>query len=311
MHGACLGLSATPERNMDHDGTQMILDFFNGIVDTYEIADAIQDKILSQYDYFPYFTDLNQQEVEDYNSLTKQIKKLFATIKTSGEKFNQNSSISNSKSKLYENLLFKRADIVKNAENKIELACKIIKEKYNQDNKESWIVYCDDTNQLQKIFDKLKTMGYKPDVYHSDMKGDRQETLDTFETWGGILISIKCLDEGVNIPSVDNALIIASSSNPREYIQRRGRILRKAINKTEAKLYDILITPQQNEFSEPSYNIVKGELNRAFHFCKDAKNYTAAYLKLVHIADKYGILAELEHQADQFGIEKENVSEFN
>ncbi|MBL3199900.1 type III restriction endonuclease subunit R, partial [Klebsiella pneumoniae] len=74
--------------------------------------------------------------------------------------------------------------------------------------------------------------------YHAAMAGDPQRTLDLFESQGGIVVSIRCLDEGVDIPAVSHALILASSKNPREFIQRRGRVLRKSPTKSMSYVYD-------------------------------------------------------------------------
>ena len=67
--------------------------------------------------------------------------------------------------------------------------------------------------------------------FYSEMPNKAQElTLERFENFGGIILAIKMLDEGVDIPSIDHALIIASDQNPRQHIQRRGRVLRKSPN---------------------------------------------------------------------------------
>jgi len=62
-----------------------------------------------------------------------------------------------------------------------------------------------------------------------------------------VMLAIKCLDEGVDIPVINKAIILASSSNPREYIQRRGRVLRTHPGKDSAKIWDVLVCDTKGE----------------------------------------------------------------
>ena len=110
-----------------------------------------------------------------------------------------------------------------------------------------------------------------------------------FEANGGIVVSIRCLDEGVDIPSVTHALILASSKNPREYIQRRGRVLRLAEGKSVAHIHDVLVVPaavEGNEGEDPRLNIIGGEMTRALEFGKSALN-PAAVTDLERIALRF------------------------
>ena len=100
------------------------------------------------------------------------------------------------------------------------------------------------------------------------MAGDSEATLKLFEVSGGIIVAIKCLDEGVDIPSATHALILASSRNPREFIQRRGRVLRRAPKKTVATLMDVLVLPDVMDQDDPSWPLVVGELARALQFAE-------------------------------------------
>src|SRR5690606_13078382 len=87
-----------------------------------------------------------------------------------------------------------------------------------------------------------------PDVfeYHTGMGGDAAATLKLFDSHGGVVVSIRCLDEGVDIPSVSHALILASSKNPREFVQRRGRVLRRFPGKSVSQIFDVLVAPSVN-----------------------------------------------------------------
>ena len=120
------------------------------------------------------------------------------------------------------------------------------------------------------------------------MAGDRESTLRHFETNGGLLTSIRCLDEGVDIPSVTHALILASSQNPREFIQRRGRILRRAPGKTLAHLHDAIVVPRAPTNDPPDLAVLESELIRAIEFGRTALN-PSALVELERIALAFGI----------------------
>jgi superfamily II DNA/RNA helicase len=132
------------------------------------------------------------------------------------------------------------------------------------------------------------------------MEGDQHQTLRWFERAGGILVAIRCLDEGVDIPSVSHALILASSKNPREFIQRRGRVLRRAPGKTYATIHDVIVVPRRTPQTQRSdFTLIEGELARAVEFGRHAVNPTA-------IADLQTIAIDWEidiHETVEEGIE--------
>ena len=119
------------------------------------------------------------------------------------------------------------------------------------------------------------------------MEGDNSSTLELYEHSGGILVSIKCLDEGVDIPSISHAIILASSQNPRQFIQRRGRVLRVfGSKKSHANIYDALITPTDIEDEPDQISLLKSEIQRAFEFATYALNPSSANelkLKLIDL----------------------------
>ena len=135
----------------------------------------------------------------------------------------------------------------------------------------------------------LLSNGFDAYEYHSEMSGDRTETISYFGNNGGILVSIRCLDEGVDIPSTTHALILASSKNPREFIQRRGRILRRFPGKYFSQLYDAIVIPEESFKDDDGWNsIVMAELARAIQFGEWAEN-PSCVADLRIIARKYGI----------------------
>ena len=280
--GARLGLSATPIRYGDPEGTQAIMDYFGGILEPkFTLQDAIKAKVLTPYFYKIETLELTKEEQERWNELTKRIN---AFIAMNAKDNDIKAVLDNPKIKT---LLINRARIVKNAEGKINLAINIIKNNYKDGQK--WIIYCDNKTQLSDVLKKLLKEKIDAYEYHSDMLGSRQQTLDYFTIHGGVLVSIKCLDEGVDIPSTTHALILASSKNPREFIQRRGRILRKAAGKNFAYLYDAIVIPSENmEESKEANTIITAELKRAIEFGGWAKN-PSCITEIKLLALKYGI----------------------
>ncbi len=282
--GPRLGLSATPERYGDTQGTNAIFEYFRGIVQPeFSLEDAIKGNILARYFYHPQKVYLNVTEQDDWNIISKEISQIIAKSASDGK---LTAEIIYSNPRLSQ-LMINRARILKNAQSKVALAINILKKNFKKDQK--WIVYCDNKNQLKTIREQAELEGFDAYEYFADMDGDRDQTLKYFGKHGGVLVSIKCLDEGVDIPSTTHALILASSKNPREFIQRRGRVLRLSPGKTFAHLYDAITLPagKIDEFDK-STSIVLGELSRAIQFGSWAENPSCITdLKLISL--DYGI----------------------
>lgn len=282
--GYRLGLSATPRRYGDPEGTKALVDYFGPIVQPpFTLYDAINADVLTPYFYKPCPIELNQEEQKNWDELTKEIKKRYAIISQVKDKNTTDDS-------RLQSLLIARARILKKAESKITLAKDIIKNHYQKGQK--WIIYCEDSTQLDSVLAALNSL---PDIhaieYHSAMAGDREQTLKFFNKVGGILVSIKCLDEGVDIPSTTHALILASSKNPREFIQRRGRILRKSPGKNYSRLFDAIVIPMKVDMEDSQntrLNIVEAELCRAIQFGEWSEDKTCV-TKLKAIAINFGL----------------------
>jgi superfamily II DNA or RNA helicase len=190
-------------------------------------------------------------------------------------------------------LLIQRAATLKRAANKAVLAAEILAAEYQSGH--HWLVYCDSQTQLDDVLRSLAARSIDADQYHSAMIGDRATTLEHFIEKGGILAAIRCLDEGVDIPAVDHALILASSRNPREFIQRRGRVLRISEGKHFAEVHDALVVPPANDGEDYS-PLLRGELTRAALFAESADN-DAVRFSIRSIATDYGITLT-EHPDD-------------
>ena len=290
-----LGLSATPERWFDDEGNEAIKDFFGEVVYKFTLSDALirtnpetGKTFLTPYEYHPIFVDLTEDEFEDYSYYTAIISQLFNKLKNK-----------NSKDKLkikteIKNNLRKRQNILNLASNKyIEFKSLIseLKQERNGDIK-NLLVYCHDTNQLKKINAILND----EDILKHKFTGqesieERLNLLNHFSD-GDIqaLVAMKCLDEGVDVPSAETAIILASTSNPREYIQRRGRILRRHPNKEIAIIYDMIVSLSEKHFHRLNKNqrdlelkIMEKESMRYREFANDAINYNECY----NLLDEY------------------------
>lgn len=281
--GARLGLSATPKRYGDHEGTNHLLAYFEGVIlPPITLQDAVNAGRLVPYEYHPHAIHLSVIEADDWRKESRMIQLEILKQKADAD---GNRALSE-RAKM---LLIKRSRIAKKATAKIQLAVNIINEYFEEG--QSWLVYCEDSEQLNDIKIALHDAGYKHLEYHSNMSGDRDATMAWFRSYGGILISIKCLDEGVDIPDVSHALILASSQNPRQFIQRRGRVLRKSPGKHIAVIHDALVIPVDAEKEPEQISLLKSELLRAIEFANSAINKTAG-AELRSIAINLGINPE-------------------
>ncbi len=277
--GASLGLSATPIRYGDPEGTQRIFTRFGAVIPpAITLQDAIAAGRLVNYEYFPHAVHLSDEESELWKKLTKQI-----SFELAKSKKNDYSTGLSDKAKM---LLIQRSRIAKKARVKTGLATNVIKKEFTEG--QSWLVYCEDSDQLNEMLLKLRAEGLRPLEYHSNMSGEKADALNWFKKFGGVLVSIKCLDEGVDIPAVSHAFILASSQNPRQFIQRRGRVLRKSAEKNLAVIHDAIVVPIDPESESEQISLLKAELIRALEFANSALNKGAG-ADLRRIALEMGI----------------------
>jgi superfamily II DNA or RNA helicase len=280
--GARLGLSATPERAGDPKGTAKIFDYFGAIIKPeFSLADAVAAGRLCRYEYHVQPVGLTAEEEEDWAAISDEISALMARSSDEGEP----TSIADLDPYL-KNLLIQRARIAKGASKKAPAAASLLATAYEEGDR--WLVYCDDVGQLENVRRELEVVGLSSMPYFADMEADRVATLESFELNGGIVVAIKCLDEGVDIPSVSHALIAASSRNPREFIQRRGRVLRVAPGKHHAEIFDLMVDPPVGDENEYFRSLILGELARADEFAQHASN-PSGQIAIHQLAIKHGI----------------------
>ncbi len=262
-----IGLSATPDRWYDEEGTHILRDYFGNTVIKYELKEAIKDGALTPYHYYPEKIDLNEEEIEEYLRLSKMIAQL---------QCNKNDN----KSKI-EGLLRKRADLIGRADDKIPHLLKILNQ-HKQDavaNNERFqhiLIYCNKGTHKEVLSSVAKTGLKVHEFVHDVPLRERKKILDAFSN-GEIdgLIAIRCLDQGVDIPATRRAYILASSTNPREFVQRRGRILRKSTGKNYAIVHDFIVGPWGTVdyyTDESAKTLLLRELPRFAEFSLDARN---------------------------------------
>lgn len=300
-----LGLSATLERHGDEEGTEALTSYFGKKCIEYSLDQAIAEKKLTPYRYYPIAVYLTSTEYDEYEQLTKDISKNL--VKTRGGKY-----------KLTEYgkiLAMKRARLIAAASGKIEALRKAIIP-YKDDN--YILVYCgaaslqqedesgaiDDESELRQIDIVTKMLGndlgMKVSQFTSKEDMDERAILKQEFAAGTnlqALIAIKCLDEGVNIPQIRTAFILASTTNPKEYIQRRGRVLRLAKGKECAEIYDFITLPRPlnqvyslpTEYTKYDKSLVLRELTRMEEFARIADNPIDSHELIWKIRDAYHI----------------------
>ncbi len=283
-----LGLSATPKRWFDLEGTDSIFSYFGDVVYEFNLKDAIDAGYLTHYLYYPFFTQLTPLEMERYEAETKKMSRMYYSDINKDEKDN-----------IFTLLAIKRQKIVRNASNKIYVFNSIL-DRIGEIN--HCLVYCSpqQIKEVQNILNKrgivqhkfTEVEGTRPSV---EFKGqtERDFLLSKFaEGFYQVLVSIKCLDEGVDVPPARMAIMLDNSGNPREYIQRRGRVLRTYPGKKFATIYDIIIEPILNagvtkEVGDIERKIISKELLRCKEFASTAMNSVECLKIIEDIEEKY------------------------
>jgi len=304
-----IGLSATPERIYDDFGSQKIYEYFNSFPPCYTYSYSMYKAIhnepasLVKYYYYPYFTYLSEIELVEYKRITEKL--IFNFDSKSGE-FNEAGK----------RLLIKRKRIINKAEGKINVLKQIFKEVHTKEkdlkftfvyvpegkeddysDTDSYFCDEDDIRLITKYGEVIRNYGYSTHQILSQTT-NREQILKQFaENKINVLLAMKILDEGVDVPATKNAIFCANTGNPRQYIQRRGRVLRKAEGKYYANIYDIIVAPKENyintlqkELKEMEIKIFQNELRRVANFIYAAENkHQVLNGKLGELSLKYNI----------------------
>lgn len=311
-----IGLSATPERVYDEEGSIKLYEYFNSFPPLYtykfSMRQAIDEGFLTPYYYYPYFVNLEHNELEQYLELTRQLVRHFdfnkGTFRDSATR-----------------LLIERKRIIHKAQNKKECLKQIFIDVGNKneslrytfvyvpegyepsDQNDNWDIEEEDIRIINEYSEIIHGFGYKTYQFLGETK-NREKILNQFKNGElEILTAMKALDEGVDIPITKNAIFCASTGNPRQFIQRRGRVLRTYAGKDHANIYDMIVVPsmdlmtnEDSELKDMEVRIFKGELKRVANFLYSSENMMEV------INDKIREVAE-NYNLDVFELINENI----
>ena len=299
-----IGLSATPERIYDEEGTKEIDRFFEDQLPytfEYSMARALESGFLSKYLYFPILVELTSEELEKYTEISASLAKFFG-------------SDSEESKAAMERLLLLRKQIIHKASNKLSAFDDLIKSLKEKNKLNYTLVYAPE-GYFDDLFDDSESLGSldkeehkicelyanrirhlspetKISLFHAGTK-DRAFILDRFaQSDLDVLVSMICLDEGVDVPRTEQAIFCASTGNPRQFVQRRGRILRKSPEKHLATIYDMVVVPSKSR-RVGNYNtekrLIENELKRVYEFAGLAINQMEALERVQPVLDLYDI----------------------
>lgn len=297
-----IGLSATPERQFDENGNRILAEFFSTKEDKYtfefNMKTAIEKGVLSRYYYYPKIINLEQSEQDEYLKITKEL-----------SKYIDHETGMYRDSDYVNNLLIRRKSVIHKAANKINALVSIVKEIGADKFKDAFIYVPEGIEAdygineslsieeesindnlidtyIQHLFDNY---GLKMAKFTGETKNRGQILKQFKEHKLDALLAMKCLDEGVDIPQTKYAIFCSSTGNPRQYIQRRGRVLRKFEGKSFAVIYDLIVKPiidhtdSDEKLKRIEKNIFLSELRRLVNFSVLSENKDACLQSLEHI----------------------------
>lgn len=306
-----IGLSATPERQYDEDTNSQLMNFFGCEVEytfDYPMEKAIQNGVLCRYNYYPHIVKLTASEMQEYLDISVKLAKYYT--------FNGN--FRPKEDSILTALLLRRKRIIHKATNKIDVFKKILGQKIKEKgNLKYTLVYVPEGNKSDEdadIFDNSDMITTNKDDVHlidlytsivrdtyptttvkqfTSLSSEKNQMLSDFSNGKlDVLTSMKCLDEGVDIPRSELAIFCASTGNPRQFIQRRGRILRVHPDKHMAEIHDLVVAPEIC-LSEETYNMERNllatELKRVYNFSKLSENMDATIVELDAILKYYNL----------------------
>ncbi len=304
-----IGLSATPERQFDEAGNRLLMEFFGcaeGYTFEYSMREAIENGALCRYYYYPHVVRLTTDEMADYAELTKKIVSMMGSQKAEVQE-------------ALKMLLLKRKRIVHKAANKVEAFRNIVNQRMAENHSLKYtLVYVPEGNRPDDaqadIFDTSDTLPTDEETAHlidtftrivrdvdphmvvrqftSDSK-DRDAMLHGFADGSiDVLTSMKCLDEGVDVPRSELAIFCASTGNPRLFFQRRGRVLRTLPDKHVATIHDLIVIPDHID-DEASFvlerSLVESELKRVRDFALLSENLNDTDRELESVLTQYNL----------------------
>lgn len=268
-----IGLSATPIRQYDPDGTDQLFDFFGGPpVFEFTLRDAINAGCLVPYRYYLHVVEFSSTEMDHYEDLTEQLAQAGFRVTDDGRTVGLTPRV--------ERLLRERRALIEQADSKL-VALERALQRMNPPSIQKTLIYTsakptvlDKPRQITAVNKLLQDLRITSHQYTAEETGTSasQGFLRRFGSGDyQVLTSMKVLDEGIDIPQTDTAFLMASSTVEREWVQRRGRILRKSPGKEFANLHDFLVVPLDST-SPSGTSLFRSELRRASSFADLAEN---------------------------------------
>lgn len=304
-----IALSATPNRAYDIEGTTAIENYFKDkppYCYSFSMERAIQEGYLMRYLYYPVLVMLEPGEMSKYAKYTKQLLQYFdSKTKT----FKDNPEV--------EKLLMKRKSLIHKAHGKYSAFSKIVDELCVKNLAKYCFVYTPEgvdysVDEDTRMLENLRSIVTKqhPEVSTNSFVGSDSDKKDKLRAFAegkiDMLFAMKCLDEGVDVPRAEVGIFTSSTGNPRQFIQRRGRLLRKHKDKNFATIYDMVVVPNflqidETKTFEMEKSLVRSELMRVAYFASLASNYNSAVEQLSELTDHYGfeistLIKELKEQ---------------
>lgn len=293
-----IGLSATPEHYLVAERNARLATYYGETVFTYSLRQAIEDGVLTPYDYFPHIVELTPDEADEFVDLSNEIARAFAREGAGSSKPSLGLTA----------LLMRRARVIASAANKIPALAATLQGKRPQAHT---LFYCGDGTvegdpdadgeeqfsgrQIEVVSRQLDRLNWRLSRFTSrEPRREREGILANFRI--GLIdamVAIKCLDEGIDVPACSTAYILASSRDPRQFIQRRGRILRRSPGKDHATIHDfVTILPGgYHDRAGHARKLIQSELRRVAEFNALARNGSHAYDTLRPVLTAY----DLEH----------------
>lgn len=315
--GLRIGLSATPWSVNNRSAKDNLTKYFGDIVARYTIDDALAEGILTQYKYYPHIVYLNAQEQEDYSEVSGSISQMMA-MKENGQKINDD---------ILTQLFMKRARLLGSIDDKFRFLDRMLGRSEKQFHT---LFYCGDgsveTDELdleekelkrlkssrlrdvQRVSMSLNNNGWKSSRFTSEVSLNTRKTiLNDFKAKQiNAVVAIRVLDEGFDLPDCREAYLIASSRNERQFIQRRGRILRKSDNKEFSVIHDFIVLPIAESIDSSLRSLVRDELKRVDEFSRVALNKDEVEVEIRMLIEKFNIS---EQEFRNAYIEEEALSE--
>jgi len=284
-----MGLSATPWSIREDERKNLLTSYYGQEVAKYSIDKAISDEVLTPYQYHMHLVYLNDNEAERYEELTASINKMIA-IRESGGAINHDQLTM---------LFMSRSRLLGSMEDKFNKLSEILNGLaitphtlfYCGDGSTEMDDYEDNRRDIERVAQLLDQNGWKTSRFTADETTTvRHRILDNFKE--GIIdgvVAIRVLDEGFDVPACRTAFLLASSRNERQFIQRRGRILRKSVGKEYAVIHDFIVLPPDHIHNEVYQSLVEKELARAGEFIRVAMNKKRMELSAQSIGEEYGV----------------------